>query len=273
MPDERRRVLVTITDTHLTADPDSAADLRAALAVVEAGARPDAIVLAGDLTADDPAAYRLLRDTVEPVAGRIDAAVVPVMGNHDERGAFRAAFGLPGGHDPCDAVHHLDGLRVAVLDTTVPGHHHGELTDAQLTRLAAALATPAPQGSVLVLHHPPLPSPVPSVDLLRLRGAERLAAAVDGTDVRMIVCGHAHYAGAGALAGIPVWIAPATAYRVDALPPAGRLRGVTGPALSRIDLVGGTAVATAVPLAGEPVYDVDAGERVAWMLARIPAEV
>jgi hypothetical protein len=88
----------------------------------------------------------------------------------------------------------------------------------------------------------------------------------------MIVCGHAHHAGAGVLAGIPVWVAPATWYRSDPLPPVGRLRATEGPALSRIDLLDGTAVATAVPVGGAAVYDVSAAERLAWMRERIPAE-
>ncbi|TQM11808.1 metallophosphoesterase [Pseudonocardia kunmingensis] len=267
------RFLAVVSDSHLTADPASADALRAALAVVEAGARPDALLLPGDLAADgEPGAYRLLREVVDPVAARLGIPVVPVMGNHDERGAFRAALGAGGEPgDPWDTATRVGGLRIAVLDSTVPGHHHGALDPDQLERLRAELAEPAPEGTVLLLHHPPLPSPVPSVDLLRLRGTEKLAEVLAGTDVRIIVCGHAHYAGAGALAGIPVWIAPALIYRVDALPPAGRLRGVAGPAISRVDLVEGTAVATAILLGGEPVNDVDAAERVAWMRERIPA--
>jgi Icc protein len=267
------RFLAVLSDTHLTADPTSADTLRAALAVVEAGARPDALLLPGDLAADgDPEAYRLLRAVVDPVAARLGVPVVPVVGNHDERGAFRRALDAPGKpDDPWDTTTRVGGLRIAVLDSTVPGHHHGELDPDQLEWLRTELAAPAPEGTVLLLHHPPLPSPVPSVDMLRLRGTEKLAEVLTGTDVRMIVCGHAHYAGAGALAGIPVWVAPALIYRVDALPPVGRLRGLSGPAISRIDLVEGTAVATAVPLGGEPVYDVDAAERVAWMRERIPA--
>ncbi|MCE0764861.1 metallophosphoesterase [Pseudonocardia kujensis] len=253
--------MAVLSDTHLTADPGSAATLREALARVAAAEPPDALLLAGDLAADgEPEAYRQLSALLEPVA----VPVVPVMGNHDELAAFTAAFGTP------DRVVRTGGARVVALDSTIPGHHHGRVDPEQLEWLAAELATPAPNGTVLVLHHPPLPSPVPSVDLLRLREPEKLAEVVAGSDIRMIVCGHAHHAGAGTLAGIPVWVAPALVYQVDPFPPAGRLRGVSGAALSRIDLLDGTAVATAVPLGGEPVYDVDATERVAWMRERIP---
>jgi len=256
--------LAVVSDTHLTGDPESAATLRRALDRLGAGTRPDALLLPGDLAADgEPAAYAMLRELLDPIG----APVVPVMGNHDALAPFTSSFGAP------DRVVRVGGARVVALDSTVAGHHHGRLDPDQLKWLAAELTAPAPEGTVLVLHHPPLPSPVPSVDLLRLREPEKLAEVLSGSDVRMIVCGHAHHAGAGVLAGIPVWIAPALYYQVDPFPPAGRLRGIAGAALSRIDLFrDGTdaAVATAVPLDGDPVYDVDAAQRIAWMRERIP---
>lgn len=253
--------LAIVSDTHLNDDPASAVTLRAALARVTAGPPPDALLLPGDLAADgEPAAYALLAELLEP----LDVPVVPVMGNHDELDAFTAVFGSP------DRVVWAGDTRIVAVDSTIAGHHHGRIGPEQLDRLATELAVPAPGGTVLVLHHPPLPSPVPSVDLLRLREPERLAAVLAGSDVRMIVCGHAHHAGAGVLAGIPVWVAPALVYQVDVFPPAGRLRGVSGAALSRIDLFDEAAVASAVPLDGAPVYDVDAAERIAWMAERVP---
>lgn len=252
--------LVQLSDLHVTAETllydvvDPMAHLESALASVAAAGVPvTALILSGDITdAGAPEAYARVRDVVEPVARRLGARVIPVMGNHDERSAFRAAL-LPDDptaddDTPCDQVHHLGGLRVVVLDSTTPGVHSGELTDAQLHGLAAELATPAPQGTVLVLHHPPVPSPMPTMRELGLARPEGLAEVIAGTDVRMILCGHDHHASGGVLAGIPVWIGPATSYRADVLPPPGRFQGVTGSAFTRIDLYPDTVVATAVPL-------------------------
>src|SRR4051812_5424566 len=51
-------------------------------------ARPDAILIPGDLAdTGDPAAYRRLRGIVEPIALRLGATVIWVMGNHDSRAA------------------------------------------------------------------------------------------------------------------------------------------------------------------------------------------
>ncbi|SNQ48246.1 conserved hypothetical protein [Frankia canadensis] len=289
--------LIQVSDTHLVPRGqlvhdriDTFALLETVAAAVAASSGPVAgILLTGDLANDGaPEAYHRLRSVIEPLAERLGAPVVYAMGNHDERAPFRAELlggapcasapgastgtgsgagspaastGLP--EDPCDLVHDINGLRIVVLDSTTPGRHDGWLTDAQLGWLAEVLDTPAPRGTLLVVHHPPLPSPVPTAHLLRLASAQRLAKVIDGSDVRMVLSGHSHHAGAGSIAGIPVWICPALAYQVDGLPPAGRHRGLTTGGFSRIDLIDGQFVATAVPLedCGE-LYNRDAAE---WM--------
>ncbi|MEU5851478.1 metallophosphoesterase [Saccharopolyspora shandongensis] len=264
--------LIQLSDTHLRpADGlmhgvvDTTANLITAVQVIE-NSETDvaALLLTGDLADNGaPAAYRRLRGVVEPAARRLGAEVSYAMGNHDERAAFRAELlDDPFGTGPCDSVFTVDGLRVVALDSSEPGQHDGHLSEAQLDWLADELATTSPRGTVLVSHHPPLPSPVPTVHLLRLRGADRLADVLKGTDVRLIVSGHAHHAGCGALAGIPVWVGPALAYEVAAVPPRGRLRAGADAAFSRIDVFGEQIVATAVPLStADRVYDVDAAER------------
>ncbi|MGW2329833.1 metallophosphoesterase [Streptomyces sp. NPDC001700] len=255
--------LVQFSDTHILPEGelmhgqvDTLANLEAAIELVAAsGARVAALLLTGDLTdSGAPEAYRRLRGVITPFATRIGAEVVYVPGNHDERTAFRAEL-LPAGQS-ADRVHWVGDLRIVVLDSSVPGRHDGHLSDAQLGWLSAELARPAPLGTVLVLHHPPLPSPVPTVHLLRLRGAGRLSAVVAGSDVRLIVTGHAHHISSGVLGTVPVWVSPALAYRVDAMSPSGRLRGAEGAGFTRIDLIGGSLVATALPVErGPDVYD------------------
>ncbi|MEU8782771.1 metallophosphoesterase [Streptomyces sp. NPDC048637] len=269
--------LVQFSDTHILPEGelmhgqvDTLANLEAAIEVVAAsGAEVSTLLLTGDLTdSGSPEAYRRLRAAVEPFARRIGAEVVYAVGNHDHRAAFRAELldgpdgdgtdggGTGGGEPPVDRVHWAGGLRIVVLDSSVPGRHDGHLDPAQLDWLAAELSRPAPLGTVLVVHHPPLPSPVPTVHLLRLRDAGRLSAVVAGSDVRLIVTGHAHHTGSGMLGAIPVWVSPALAYRVDAMSPRGRLRGIKGAGFSRIDLIDGSLVTTALPVEqGPAVYD------------------
>lgn len=264
--------LIQLSDTHIVADGgllhdqvDTTSALEIAIeTVLASGARVDGLLLTGDLTDNgSPEAYRRLRALVEPAAEKLNAQLVYAMGNHDERGAFAAELLSASDGGSLDAVYWLGTLRVIVLDSTTPGRHDGRLEPAQLDWLRRQLAAPAPLGTVLVVHHPPLPSPVPTVHLLRLRDARALGEVLAGTDVGIVLTGHAHHTGCGALAGIPVWVSPALAYRADALPPRARLRGVAGSGLSRIDLIDGIFVATAVELGSAPsVYERDAAEMV-----------
>ncbi|GAB3597554.1 phosphodiesterase [Microbacterium tumbae] len=181
-------------------------------------ARPEAIVFTGDLAdAGRPDAYQRLRDLVEPAAERLGAQVIWVMGNHDERVAFRKGLLDQDADDsePVDRVFDVNGLRIIALDSTVPGHHHGEITEGQLEWLAGVLAAPAPDGTLIALHHPPVPSPLGLLALVELKDQDRLAEVIRGTDVRGILGGHLHYSTHSTFAGVPVSVASATCYTQD----------------------------------------------------------
>uniref|UniRef100_UPI00286B6851 metallophosphoesterase n=1 Tax=Pseudolysinimonas sp. TaxID=2680009 RepID=UPI00286B6851 len=189
----------------------------------------EALVFTGDL-ADlaEPEAYERLRSIVEPAAAKIGAHIVWVMGNHDERPAYSKGLFDHESTDPQDRVEMIGGLRIISLDSTVPGHHHGDLLESQLEWLREVLAEPAADGTILALHHPPLPSPVEIMAILELQGMPRLADVIRGTDVRAILAGHLHHAMSGMFAGIPVSVASATCYTIDPTAPVGSLLGVDG---------------------------------------------
>jgi 3',5'-cyclic AMP phosphodiesterase CpdA len=138
------------------------------------------------------------------------------MGNHDDRGNFRE--GLLGQHPlttPIDRVYDVNGLRIIALDSSVPGHHHGLVTDAQLDWLAEELAFPAPHGTIIAMHHPPVPSVQDLAILVELRNQDALAEVIRGSDVRSIIAGHLHYSTTSTFAGVPVSVASATCYTQD----------------------------------------------------------
>ncbi|ROR65700.1 phosphodiesterase [Agrococcus jenensis] len=264
--------LLHISDTHLLAGGGSLYDrvpsevhLRRLFAEFEAsGARPDAIVFTGDLAdRGEPDAYRRLRAIVEPVADDLGARVVWVMGNHDERGAFRRELlDEPASDAPVDAVVDLDGLRIVTLDSTVPGRHHGEVSPEQLEWLRGVLATPAPHGTILAMHHPPMPSVLDLAVSVELRDQSALAASLVGTDVRAILAGHLHYSSTASVAGIPVSVASATCYTQDLNVPVGGTRGRDGArAFNLVHVYPSTVVHSVVPLGEFAALDwVDADE-------------
>lgn len=277
------RVILHLSDTHLLGGDrllgdryDTAQHLRRTLAAAEAtGVRPDAVVFTGDLTdLGEPEAYRALRAEVEPWAARLGAPVVWVAGNHDERPALRAELldGEPS-EEPVTGVYDLGGLRLIALDSTVPGWHHGDLDAAQLSWLRAELAEPAPRGTILALHHPPLPSHIPFFDILELRDQRGLADAIAGTDVRAILAGHLHYSTSGTFAGVPVSVAAASCYTMDLARPADEVNGMdAGRAFHLVHVWDDTITHAVVPVVDAQAAGFFTPEWTARMAALSPEE-
>ncbi|TPW72358.1 metallophosphoesterase [Schumannella sp. 10F1B-5-1] len=235
---EPLHTIAHISDTHFLdgARPlygalSSEATLQRALEQLEiSGLDIEAIVFTGDLAdLGETDAYQRLRAIVDPAAERLGARPIWVMGNHDEREPFAEhMLGAAPSSAPQDAVYDVNGLRIVALDSTVPGYHHGELTAEQLDWLRGVLAEPAPHGTLLALHHPPIPSPVEIMAILELQDQPALEAVVRGSDVIGIVGGHLHYSTHSTFAGVPVAVAAATCYTMDVLAPVGTLAGVDG---------------------------------------------
>jgi 3',5'-cyclic-AMP phosphodiesterase len=278
-----KRTLVHLSDTHLLGGGrllgdvyDTAANLARTLEAVSAlGIRPDALVFTGDLTdLGEPEAYAALRRAVEPVAAALDAPVVWVAGNHDERSALRQGLlDAAPTEEPVTGVWDLGGLRLIALDSTVPGWHHGDIDDAQLDWLRAELAAPAALGTLLALHHPPLPSHIPLFDILELRDQARLAAAIEGTDVRGILAGHLHYSTSGTFAGVPVSVAAATCYTMNLQRPAAEVNGMdAGQSFHLVHVYDDTITHSVVPVVDASTGSYFSEEWVRRMAALTPDE-
>lgn len=271
---------VHISDTHLPGERSplygSGADADANLAemlgrLVTSGLRPDALLFTGDLTdRGDAAAYGRLRELVAPAADALGCEVVWAAGNHDDRRAMRSELGLAGADDePIVEVRWFGGIRVIVVDSTVPGAHWGEVPSSQLDRLEGELSTAAPQGTLLLIHHPPLPTVLDLAVTVELRDQDALAAVLRGSDVRGILSGHVHHPSFGTFAGIPVAVASSSAYGQDLAQPVGATRGQdAAQGYNLVHVYADTIVHSAVSLergadVGEPVAADEAGRRIA----------
>ncbi|MEE6387918.1 metallophosphoesterase [Microbacterium paraoxydans] len=271
---------VHISDTHLPGERSplygSGADADANLAemldrLVSSGLRPDALLFTGDLTdRGDAAAYQRLRELVTPAADALGCEVVWAAGNHDDRRAMRSELGLAGaGDEPIVEVRWFGGMRVIVVDSTVPGAHWGEVPSSQLDRLEGELSTAAPQGTLLLIHHPPLPTVLDLAVTVELRDQDALAAVLRGSDVRGILSGHVHHPSFGTFVGIPVAVASSSAYGQDLTQPVGATRGQdAAQGYNLVHVYADTIVHSAVSLergadVGEPVAADEAGRRIA----------
>lgn len=231
--------LVHISDTHLigtdegiynsTAHGDTL--LATMLEELEAsGSKPDAVVITGDLTDEgDSVSYEKLLKIVEPFAERIGTEIIWVMGNHDDRVNFREILlNETASTDPIDKVYDLNGLRLISLDTSVIGHHYGEVSESQLEWLAKILETEAPNGTILAMHHPPIPSVLDLAVTVELKDQNSLAKVLEGSDIRTIIAGHLHYSSSSTFAGIPVSVATSSCYTQDLNVEVGGTRGQDG---------------------------------------------
>lgn len=275
-------LFIHISDTHLVPPgealygvADAVGHLRALMKrLVETGLRPEALVFTGDLAdRGEASAYRQLREVVEPAAREMGAQVVWVMGNHDVREVMKAELlGAPADSTPHDQVVWLGGLRLVVLDTTVPGHAHGDIREAQLHWLADELRRPAPEGTLLAMHHPPVPCVqdlAVTVELLNQSSLEQVLRQAPAGEVRGIIAGHLHYSCSATFAGIPVSVAAATCYTQDLFMPERGTRGQdSGQAINMVSVFSQTVLHAVMPLGtgptcGEPVT----GQQTAQLLA------
>jgi Icc protein len=281
-----RHFLLHLSDPHLLGGPDplygvvdSEERLMQLFQEVKAsGARPEAVIFTGDLAdKGDPEAYVKLRAIVEPACQDLGAEVIWAMGNHDNRANLRKGLlDQPGNDDPLDHSYFINGLRVITLDTSVPGFHHGELDDSQLDWLAQELETPAPDGTILALHHPPVPSVLDLSVLVELRDQASLAEVVRDSDVRTILAGHLHYSTTASFAGVPVSVASASCYTQDLNVTVGGTRGQdSGQSFNLVHVYEHTIVHSVVPLGtsttvGEYVPPEETERRLAAAGIRIP---
>lgn len=262
--------LLHLSDPHVTIDPlygslDGAARLvAAAKAAHDSGFTPEAVIVSGDLVdrseqhrAAGLARYLEARVAVRELLGGVP--VIDVLGNHDGVGDLEA-IGVPARSEAdreasCLTSRPVGECRVVAL--SLPG---GELDETAAARLATALAEPhaAPLGTVIVLHHPPVASLLPSIADIHLRGADLFWRAIADSDARLVLAGHQHHAGAALRSGVLVSAAPALSYAQA--PSAGprRVAGIdqAGFSLVRISADGIDVAALALE-AGPPLFTLE----------------
>jgi 3',5'-cyclic-AMP phosphodiesterase len=217
-----------LSDLHLVAPGrllagvDPLRQLRSVLARIERLAvTPAFIVVSGDLTEDGSAeGYAVVNDVLSEL-GDGGTPVLLALGNHDDRVTFRrVVLGEARADDPGPYCYSrlIDGLRVIVLDSTIPGEAGGALGAAQLAWLEGELESPAPRGNLIVLHHPcRLAGPVHHDPAFIVREAAALEALVARHQERVVgvLAGHSHQANSAPFGGTLHATAPAVLVQLD----------------------------------------------------------
>lgn len=194
--------IIHVTDPHVRPPGqhiygvDSGARLEAVIADInERHGDADLVAITGDLTHHgEPDAYARVADLLRAL--RVPYRLM--LGNHDRRPAFRAAFPdhpVDGnGFVQCciDAPGRIG--RLLFLDTHEAGRIGGHLCDARLAWLQARLAEARDRPVVIFQHHPPLPVSAPHFDNICMATPEPYLAALRAHPggVRHIFLGHIH---------------------------------------------------------------------------------
>lgn len=217
---------IHITDLHILSAGetnyglDPAERLRMAVESIaerhgpESPAPAEFVIVTGDLTHHgQPAAYQQLREILEGLPMPFHL----MLGNHDERDHFRAAFPEQGADENgfVQQVLETEAGLFLLLDTKTEGTHAGALCEKRLGWLAARLAES--EGPVfLFLHHPPMPVGITRMDRIQMAHAAELAAvlAPHQARIRHMFHGHLHRPLAGSWQGIPFSSIRGTAHQV-----------------------------------------------------------
>jgi 3',5'-cyclic-AMP phosphodiesterase len=183
---------------------------------------PAFVVISGDLTDDGSTeSYAVVKEVLQELgSGSTETPVLLALGNHDDRAAFRRVIlGEEGGDQ--GPYHHsrlIDGLRVIVLDSSIPGEVGGGLGASQLAWLEEELQESAPQGNLVVVHHPcRLAAPDHYYPMFILRDAAALEAIVARQRDRVVgvLAGHSHQVNSAPFGGTLHATAPAVLYQLD----------------------------------------------------------
>lgn len=203
-------VLLQISDTHFGTEQPLVVEAVVALAAQQ---RPDVVVLSGDITQRArPAQFRAAKAFVD----RLGAPVLAVPGNHDialfdlwarltrPYARYTKVFGAN-----LEPVYSSPDLLVVGVNTTRAWRHkHGEVSTAQIDRVATLLTAASPQQLRVVVVHQPAAVPQAEERSNLLRGHHAALQVWSAAGADLVLGGHIHLPYALALDGLArrLWV-------------------------------------------------------------------
>jgi 3',5'-cyclic AMP phosphodiesterase CpdA len=177
--------------------------------------QPDLVIGSGDLVeSGDPEEYAYLLTILK----HLRAPFVPVLGNHDRRGNFVAAFGdrvKSGANSYVQYVQFVGDLQIVILDTVTEGSGDPSFCAERARWLDRTLSASTRQ-SLIVTHHPVFPTYIKWMDPESMQWTKFLGDVIEDHRSRIIgmTSGHIHRAIHAQAFGLRVSSCPATAHQV-----------------------------------------------------------
>jgi len=219
-------LIAHISDPHIVEPPKlcyDQVDTRAKLACVLARIntmqpRPDLVVLTGDLVDEPtPEAYATLRETL----ASLSVPLILLPGNHDDRALLAESLPdqvhLPrGGEKSHFIIDRPDMPLIVGFDIVVPGSEHAYVGEEDLAWLARALRKRPSRPTMLMIHHPPVPTGLAFMDAMQPALDPRFESLLARHKaVKLIVCGHVHRAVDAVFGGARVAVAGSTGFQFE----------------------------------------------------------
>ena len=186
--------LIQITDCHLGPRPgeqllgldtdESYLDVLHTLKHQESAA--DLLVASGDIASDGhlEAYERFLQMT----RAAVSCPIAWLAGNHDLDTVMRQ---FPASQVQRDYIE-LDHWQIILLDSSVPGHEHGDITQSEILRLQEVLSR-CQKHALVFVHHQPVPIGCDWIDGYVIKNAPQLLDILSQfPQVKGLVWGHVH---------------------------------------------------------------------------------
>lgn len=211
-------LIAQVSDIHISDSPhaligvvDNSAVFATTVAELNAmKPRPDIVLLTGDLVNDGTVAdYQVFRALLKKL--EIPFRMIP--GNHDNHTEMVQVLGdLDNmGEEGAYIQHDVDEypVRLIGLDTTMEGHHSGELCDQRIAWLSDRLDENTGKPTAIFMHHPPFDTGIWWMDGIGItRGVKAFEQLLEQhQQVKAVYCGHVHRLIQSTLGGVPVFVA------------------------------------------------------------------
>lgn len=174
----------------------------------------DFVIVTGDIVheSDNEEDYRefndILRNTIPP-----QIPIYYALGNHDRKAAFYKGI-LNKDHDgEYYYKFDVDGYRIIVLDSAVPGKESGTISKEQLNWLQNELKSTSEKGTIIFEHHPVFWSTEGLT--MQLTNNKEVLDMIKNTDVIAIFTGHTHCNGVNVKEQVIQYTADSAAFSIE----------------------------------------------------------
>ncbi len=172
------------------------------------------VIVTGDLIHEGTVGdYRIMKEIVRETVPET-VPVHYVLGNHDVKENFYRGILEKEESGFYYYSTELDGYRLIVLDSAIPGKESGMLPGEELDWLKEKLSVPSEKGTLVFMHHPAFWLSAQGFPVELTNSAEATDVLMSG-DVLAVFCGHTHQNAVNVQNGLVQFTADSLAFSIE----------------------------------------------------------